>query len=122
MPTFWRSPSGYSHPSRTTALDLLREMTEGGNEDFLEMAEASGLPLDRIPANETVWVARDRASAESYNRDYDEDYGEDEDGFTGPPNPDIYSLDLDESEYRVIIPDDGDGGMWIWTPGVVSQS
>ena len=117
---FWRSPSGYRHPSNMTAMDVLNEMTEDGrNDDFMEQALASGLPLDQIPANETVWVARTREQAETYNRDYDEDYDEDDD-YQGPPNEDLYSFTPED--YKVIIPDDGDGGMWIWTPGMESQA
>ena len=107
---FWRAPSGYMYSHRETAWDAINEMTQdGSNEDFMEQALASGLPLQQIPANECVWVARSRGEVEHYNRDEN-----------GQPSPDIYSFRPES--YKVIIPDDGDGGMYIWTPGMGSQA
>lgn len=110
---FWRSPGGYWHPSGTTAWDMIVQMTKDGhNDDFLDAALASGLPLGEIPADECVWVTRSRADAEWYNRGDAEDHD--------AVNPEIYSFRVEG--YEIIIPDDGDSGLLIWTPGIRSQT
>ena len=99
---FWRSPSGYVHDNGMTALDVVKfEAEEHGNQHVLDQALSSGEPLDQIPANEVAWVTKNFEDAERY-------YGD--------------AKQISTENHKVLVADDGDGGMLIWTPGKTSHS
>lgn len=97
----WRADSGFSHSKDTKASDVIKfESEENGNEDVAQMAAEAGIDLSNRSAKDLIWVTREKKDAQRYGQ--------------------AEEFALPEGT-RVIVPDDGDGGMLVLLPDTSTQ-
>ena len=90
----WRAESGFWHESDTSAAEVIRfERYELGNAE-VDVNPAIEAMLDRVRAVAVVWACPSRELASRYD-------GE------------LFEVSL-PAEVRVLVAEDGDGGMLLW--------